>query len=290
MKHRSWLVRFGLAGAVAIGGMAGAAHADPTTIAVLKCSFYACNSALSLKNEARISSAHLPLGSIVFVSSAQYPLSAFVRICTGARGVRDACLITSGDLGAVELDNRVYARAAAIEPIDIPPDIAPSATQAIPELVEAWPYGRILEFTLRSGVSPWHNIVSPSTWIWMEFIDKRTGVVSRVHTGDRVTLRFSDGSTAQMQMQGPAAASGHFFRFLPETIRLPNGEPYAQVPLPLPASPAGGGLAITTPWLDAAFAGTLPYGVCAFLHSHCEFIAGGSVYDCYYRREQFPCG
>ena len=290
MKHRSWFVRFVLAGVVSIGGMVGAAHADPTTIAVRKCSFYACDSALSLKNEARIAYSNLPIGSIVFVSSQQYPLSAFVRICPGPRGSKDACLITAGDLGAVELDNRVYARAPEIAPIDIPVDIAPSAMQAIPELAEVWPYGRILEFTLRSGVSPWHNIVSPSTWVWMEFLDKRTGQTTRVYTGDRITLRFSDGSTVQMQMQGPAAVSGHFFRFLPETIRLPNGEPYAALPPPLPASPAGAGLDLTPPWLNGAFTGTLPFGVCAFLLSHCEFITGGSVYDCYYRREQFPCG
>ena len=33
MKHRSCFVRFVLAAVVAIGGMVGAAHADPTTIA-----------------------------------------------------------------------------------------------------------------------------------------------------------------------------------------------------------------------------------------------------------------
>ena len=109
----------------------GAAHAAPTTIAVRKCSIYACDSAMSLRTKLASRTATLPLGSLVFVSSQQYPLSAFARICPGPRGGRDACLITAGDLGAVELDNEVYARAAAIEPIDIPPDVAPSATQAI---------------------------------------------------------------------------------------------------------------------------------------------------------------
>ena len=291
MKHRSWFMRSVLAAAVTIGAMAGAAHADPTTIAVRKCSFYACDNAMSLKNEARIAFAALPLGSIVFVSSQQYPLSAFARICTGARGARDACLITAGDLGAVELDNRVYARAAAIEPIDIPPGVAPSATQAIPELAEEWMFSTgILSFNLKDGWSPWHNILNPLTWYWMEFHDSRTGENHRVYSKDRVTLRFADGSTAQAEMMGLAAPSGHFFRFVPDSIRLPNGEPYVALPPPLPASPVGGGIDLTPPWLSAAFAGSLPYGVCAFLHSHCEFISGGSVYDCYYRREQFPCG
>src|SRR5688572_9524797 len=105
MKHGSSFLRRCLAllaATVALGGWLGAAHANPT-IAVRKCSFYACDSAASLKNEARLAYSYLPFGSIVFVSSEQYPLSAFVRICPGPRGGRDACLITAGDLGAVEL-------------------------------------------------------------------------------------------------------------------------------------------------------------------------------------------
>ncbi len=221
---------------VAWGGSFGVAHAGPT-IAVRKCSIFPCDSALSLKNEARAAYAALPLGSIVFVSSQQYPLSAFVRICSGPRGAKDACLITSGDLGAIELDNQVYARAAAIEPIDIPIDVARSATQAIPELAEAWLFtARILATTGRTGWSPWHDLFNPLTWPWMEFFDFRSNTFHKVHTKDRITLRFADGSTAQAEMQGLAAASGHFFRFLPDTIRLANGHTYVQLSPPLPAS------------------------------------------------------
>jgi hypothetical protein len=292
MKHYSSLLRHGLAalGAlVALGGAIGVAHANPT-IAVRKCSVYECNSAVSLKAEARFAYSHLPFGSIVFVSSEQYPLSAFVRICPGPRGGRDACLITAGDLGAVELDNQVYARAAKIQPIDIPADVAPTATQAEFEIVEEWYYGRILEFTLRSGISPWHNIFDPSTWHWMEFLDRRTGELHKVFTRDRVTLRFADGSTAQMEMQGVAGPSGHFFRFVFESIRLPNGEPFIAPPQPIAASPAPSTLELTTPWLNASFSGFLAFGYCAFLTGHCEFLSGGAIYDCYYRREEYPCG
>jgi hypothetical protein len=69
-----------LAAAFALGGT-GPADAAGTTIAARKCSIYACDSAMSLKNEARLSHGHLPIGSIVFVSSQQYPLSALVRMC-----------------------------------------------------------------------------------------------------------------------------------------------------------------------------------------------------------------
>ena len=150
--------------------------------------FYACDSALSLKNEARLAYGGLPLGSIVFVSSTQYPLSAFVRICAGPRGARDACLITSGDLGAIELDNEVYARATAIEPIDIPPGTAPSATQAIYELVQGYIYDpERLIVTGRNGINPWHDLFHPLNWAWMEIYDERTKTNNTVYAGDRIT-------------------------------------------------------------------------------------------------------
>jgi hypothetical protein len=291
MNQRLSVLRNGLAvlaAVFALGGAAATAEAS-TPIAVRKCSFYACDSALSLKNEARLSHSYLPIGSIVFVSSQQYPLSAFVRICAGPRGGKDACLITAGDLGAVELDNRVFARAAKVAPIDIPADIAPSATQAIPELAEGV-VSRTLAYNFSHGVNPLHNLFNPLTWYWMEFHDLRTGEEHRIYTLDRITLRFPDGSTAQVELVGLAAASGHFFRFDPDSIRLPNGEPVVQLQPPMPAIPSGAGIDLTPPWLSAMFNGGLPYGgVCAFLISHCEFIAGGAVYDCYYRREPFPC-
>ena len=293
MKHCLSFLRhcFALLAAVAaLAGISGAAHADPT-IAMRKCMVYACDSAVSLKAEARIAFSYLPFGSIVFVSSEQYPLSAFARICPGPRGARDACLITSGDLGAIELDNQVYARASKIQPIDIPADVAPSATQATPEIVEEWPFAAgILVFNLNDGWNPLHNLFNPLVWYWMEFHDFRTGENNRVYAKDRITLRFADGSTAQAEMMGLGAPSGHFFRFVPESIRLANGEPFVELPPPLPASPNGSGIDLTPPWLNSAFVGTLPFGFCAFLHSHCEFLYGGSVYDCYYRREEFPCG
>jgi len=291
MKHRSSFVRFLFAGAMALaawGGIVATAQAAPT-IAVRKCSIYACDNALSLKNEARAAYGGLPLGSIVFVSSQQYPLSAFVRICTGPRGGKDACLITSGDLGAIELDNQVYARAAKVPPITIPAGVAGSASQATPELVEGEVI-KVLKFALKAGISPWHNLLDPSTWEYMDFIDQRTLERHRIHTRDRIMVKFADGSTAELELFGVGAPSGHFFRFMPESIRRPDGQPYAALPPPLPASPTGTGITLTPPWLNGGFVGALAFGYCAFLQSHCEFVAGGAEVNCYYRRQNFPCG
>jgi hypothetical protein len=291
MKHRFPFLRFVFSAALALVATERIAHADPTTVAVRKCSIYPCDSAMSLKNEARAAYGFLPFGSIVFVSSQQHPLSAFVRICPGPRGGRDACLITAGDLGAVELDNRVYARAAVIEPIDIPPTVATSASGAIQELAEEWPFtSQTLIATGRTGMNPLHNLLSPLNWVWMEILDQRTNQVQRVYVGDRITLRFADGSTVQAEMQGPSAPTGHFFKFLFETIRLPNGEPYVALTPPLPALPGGGGMDLTAPWVGASFGDNLMPGFCAFLVSHCQLVSGGTIYDCYFRRQEFPCG
>jgi hypothetical protein len=293
MKHRSSILRFVLAALVAVlafGGAVAPAYADPT-IAMRKCVIYACDSAISLKNEARAAYGYLPFGSIVFVSSEQYPLSAFVRICPGQRGGRDGCLITSGDLGAVELDNEVFARASKIEPIDIPADVATSASSAEWEIVEGWIFNReILATTGRTGWNPWHDLFAPLTWHWMEFYDYRTREFNRVHTKDRITFRFPDGSTAQAEMVGLGAASGHFFRLLPETIRGADGEPMVELAPPLPAYPAGAGIDLAPLWVDGLLGGALAFDWCAFLQSHCVFISGGYELSCYYRRQNFPCG
>jgi hypothetical protein len=288
MKHLSLLFRFVLVSLVVLCGAVGVAHAAPA-VAVYKCRIYACDSALSLKNEARLAGYSLPLGSIVFVSSEHYPLSAFARMCTGARGARDACLITAGDYGAIELDNEVYARATAIEPIDIPPETAPSATQAIYELVQGYIYDPYrLIATGRNGINPWHDLFNPLAWPWMEIYDWRSNANNTVYAGDRITVRFADGSTAQLEMVGLGAPSGHFFVWVAGSERDSNGNPFTSEPIGS-AAPASGGFDLLAPWLDSSFSTQLIAGLCAFLESTCEWVNPYEV-NCYYRRKDLPCG
>lgn len=287
MKHFSPLFRLGIALLVVLGAV-GAARAAPA-VAVHKCRFLNCDDAMSLKNEARMAYGSLPLGSIVFVSSERYPLSAFVRICTGPRGGKDACMITSGNLGAVELDNEVYARATTIEPIDIPVDIAPSATRAIYELVEGYIFRNgVLFATGRVGWNPWHDLFNPLTWPFMEIHDDRSGVTGDVYAGDRITVRFADGSTAQLEMIGPHAPSGHFFHWVSGSERDPDGNPFTSPPA-ASAAPASGGFDLAAPWLDSSFYTQIIAGFCAILESTCEYVNPYEV-NCYYRRKDLPCG
>lgn len=287
MKHLSFLLRFAMA-LVMLGGMVGTAGAAPA-VAVYKCRTFTCDSALSLKNEARVAGHSLPLGSIVLVSSERYPLSAIAYMCTGPRGGRDACLITSGDSGAIALDNEIYARATAIEPIDIPPETAPSATGAIYELVESYVFRNgLLIATGRVGWNPWHNLFNPLTWPWMEIHDDRSRVTHTVYAGDRITVRFRDGSTAQLELIGPQGPSGHFFHWVSGSERDRNGNPFTSGSAAA-ASPASGGFDLMAPWLDGSFSTQLIAGLCALLESTCEYVNPYEV-NCYYRRKDLPCG
>ena len=144
--------------------------------------------------------------------------------------------------------------------------------------------------TGRTGINPWHDLFSPLTWAWMEILDTRTNQLKKVFVKDRITLRFPDGSTVEAEMMGPTAPSGHFFKFMFETIRLPNGEPFIAASPSLPASPLASGIDLTPPWLAAAFGGQLAVRGLRLLDLSLRIRLGGSVYDCYYRREQFPCG
>ncbi len=289
MKHYSSLLRFVLVLLAVFGGAVGSVHAAPA-VAVHKCRVFACDSAMQLKNEVRLTHGHLPLGSIVFVSSAQYPLSAFVYLCPGPRGARDACLITAGDYGAIDLDNEIYARAAAIAPIDIPPEIAPSATQAIYELVEGYIFRpNLLIATGRNGINPWHNLFAPLSWPWMEFYDARSGANNTVYAQDRITVRFADGSTAQLKMVGLGGPSGHYFVWAAGSERDRNGNPFTTVPPAAAAPSAGGAFDLMAPWLDSSFRTDLIAGLCALLESTCEWVNPYEV-NCYYRRKDLPCG
>ncbi len=127
MKHRSSFVSLDLAAFTAVLAFAGAvdtAHAAPT-VAMRKCEIYACDSAESAarRSARRVGKSAVRLDRVRH-QRAVSAVGIRARVPRARAAFKDGCLITSGDLGAVELDNEVFARASKIAPIDIPPDVA----------------------------------------------------------------------------------------------------------------------------------------------------------------------
>jgi hypothetical protein len=180
----------------------------------------------------------LPFGALIISTSDSQPISAFLTVCSDS-GVKSACVL-SDNIGLKDLDNRLFARAAQIDPIDIPPGVATSGIQGGPnwELVSGNVQGQ-LAFTGASSYSIWHGLWTLSlNIVYMDFVDSRDGSVHRVWINDEITVKFSDGSTAKMRLEGPAAAGGLFFKLVEGSERDANGDPVTGPP-PIAANPIG---------------------------------------------------
>ena len=82
-------------------------------------------------------------------------------------------------------------------------------------------------------------------------------------------LRRLDRASADV---GSALRLGHFFHFIADTIRLPNGEPLRCAPFTFRRHRRAPESISRRLGSVGAFADTLPFGFCAFLLSHCEFV------------------
>jgi hypothetical protein len=199
---------------------------------------------MDMINSGEVSS--LPYGSVILSSADSVPVSAYLTVCSGSGG-KSACPIID-NAGVVELDNKMFARAAKIDPILIPAGVASSAVQGGPqwELVSG-SINQTLHFTGASSYSFWHGLWSLSlNIVYMDFVDARDGSVHRIWLNDTVTLKFSDGSTAQFKLIGPNAPSGLFFQLVPGSERDANGDPVAAITAPN-ASPGPGYVFTFTP-------------------------------------------
>jgi hypothetical protein len=199
-------------------------------IAVKQCT-EPCTTINQLKNDVRLSSlAFLPLGSIVFVSGEVTPLSAYVRICTGPRGGRDACPMTPDEVAAADLDNRHHARAATIRPITIPPEIAPNPS-ATPETIQQY-ITQVLNVTGPFGRGSWRNIIQ-GDFLWYEVLDTRSQTLEQVFINDVIVAKFSNGQSAEYKFVGPYVTGGMVWHLVEGSVRNADGsDPTASTPPP----------------------------------------------------------
>ena len=82
-------------------------------------------------------------------------------------------------------------------------------------------FGANFTLTGRTAISRVEQIIGAPQLRWWEFLDKRNGRYIRIFEGDRIEVKFADGSRVKLKFNGPYAA----IRFEPihGTERLPNG-------------------------------------------------------------------
>jgi hypothetical protein len=199
-----------------------------------------CDSAYKLEydmnNSGLVSS--LPYGTIIVSTSESVPISSILTICSsGGTGAKSACALIRTEEGMTELDNEIYARAAKVNPIIIPATTAPSAVSGGPEWEFIQQEAAVLTYVTH-GTSILHSIWNWPQVAYVDFVDGRDGSPHRIWVGDTITVKFSDGSTAQLKLLGVTPVAGQFFHFVPGSERDANGNPVS-APTPAAANQVG---------------------------------------------------
>lgn len=76
--------------------------------------------------------------------------------------------------------------------------------------------------------------------VYVDFIDTRDGSPHRIWVGDTITVKFADGSTAQLKLIGVEPVAGALFHLVAGSERDANGDPVAGPP-PQAANQVGNG-------------------------------------------------
>jgi hypothetical protein len=186
----------------------------------------------------------------------------------------------------VDLDNRLYAKAAQVDVIVVPPNVAGSAVQGGPQwefiqtYVQDYQNGGPLQFT-GQGSSFLHGLIS-GQFAYMEFLDLRDNEVKRVYIGDTITVKFSDNSTAQLRLVG--VVGGMYFHLVHGSERDANGNPTAPLP-PTAATPSGnGGIGLMFVFNHTDYLATeLIMNICVSIISYSDNYGSG------YIRREYVC-
>jgi len=288
-RSRSFLVLSMVAGLMLGFGPTPQAVAQ-TTITFLKCvpgapSTVGCDNVLNMKNTVRLQLANLPLGSIVLASTDAYPISGFFRRCTGPRGLADYCPITSDEAAMAALDNELNARAASINPVDIPPEVG-TGVGIQPETINSYVTG----FFTAVGApqtSWWHGITNFPIVTYYTVVDARDGSQHQVFINDRIVVKFtSTGMTAELKYVGPLGPQNQQWLYVEGTLRNADGTPYVPPPPPAAANPVGVPIGLVANYVPSAGGILLQFAAGAICKGHS--IVSGTGWS-YIRDFYFPC-
>lgn len=209
------------------------ANAQTSSIKVHECA--ECATVTELYASAWDLMVSVPAYTKVLATSRKYPISALFETKPYEWWPVPA-ILTADDLEGVKLDNKVYARAAKVTPINVPSGQAQSnnAQGANWEFVGG--YVQTVLVYSGFGNSVLHGFLPGSfgQFTYIQFLDTRSGEVHKIYAGDTITVRFQDGSTAQLKLI-PAAPAGLYFHLVSDSERDPSGRPYGA-----PSAPSGG--------------------------------------------------
>jgi hypothetical protein len=166
-------------------------------------------------------------GALILMTSLNEPISAYFQLTVTwqtAWGTRIATYtatpITPTNIAAGALDNSIFARAAAVPAIIIPPSLPYNETD---ELIS----GNIASQLLPNGqfgTNYWHGITNFPQVVWYKLVDS-AGNIYQVYVGDTITVKYGDsGYSEQWQFFGPNVGGSIEWQRVPNTLML-NGKP-----------------------------------------------------------------
>lgn len=227
---RAVLVRVSGIRALAVASLIGPAAAHATTlvipVAVTTCS--TCASWADLRNAAGnywrayaggVTPPGYPIGSIVqrnttiiYVVSTKYALSASFTGDVSSTGFGNGVIYlvnarsTPSDLGTIQYDGNIIARADKMPVINVDPTLKPNDT---PELIEN-SINDQLHFTGVAKTSLWNGLFPSTVGQVVQGIFTYQGVTYTIWNNAPFTVRFSNGWTVQMTWTPGSGSPGNF--------------------------------------------------------------------------------
>lgn len=233
---------------------------------------------------------YYPTGTVVLMASAYYPISAAFEVVPvpGFPGLHMSQWLTNDDLASINLDNRLHARAAKLDPINIPASVADNAGNAQWEIVQEYIQQHVLIPTGPTGESVFHGLthLNIAKSVWVQFEDVRDGTLHDIWSTDQIKVVFHDKSTAQLYLD-PHDTAQTWFHVVTDSERDPNGNPYSSQSVGS-ASSLGGTFNFVAPadWTAGSIYELLYQAYCEVTTETC---ATGDAQACSIRKLIVPC-
>jgi hypothetical protein len=138
--------------------------------------------------------------TIAVVASKQYPLTSFFELDAVMDGAVYLNQMTPSDAAARDLDGRITARAAAMPPIELPPDFSPS--DPVEDYIQAINSALVMQPGLPER-DLWHGLTNIGQVYKYKFINVQDGKTYWIYLNDTITVKFANGYTLRLKFLDP---------------------------------------------------------------------------------------